>query len=140
MEKKLQTMKMNEVVSHYLELAAVIREKKIFAGDVTLAIVKNQKMLQENVEIRDEAVKSLVEKYVKHKDGNPEQKEVQKKIYYVFENAEDEKAFGEACKELDDTDLEIEIQTVSYDMLKENEKYNNPTAADLLAMDFMIAY
>lgn len=137
MKKENKKMKMQEIISSYLGVSELVRDKKIFAGDVSLAIAKNFKMLKENVDTRNETAKTVVEKYVKHNEkGEPETKGQQ----YIFETSEDEKAFKNAMQELSEAEMEIEVQTVPYELLKENDKYSNPTASDLITLDFMLTY
>jgi hypothetical protein len=137
MKKENKKIKMKEVVNQYFELGELVKEKKVFAGEVSLAIAKNFKTLRENVEARDEAAKSLIEKYAKHDEAGKPELKGQK---YIFETDEDEKAFNDAFLELNETETEIEVHTISYELLKENEKYSNPTAADLVTLDFMMTY
>lgn len=122
--------------TQYLRLAEVVAEKKLFKSTVNFAIAKNYGRLEKEVKSADEAMKSYVESFVK-KDGsgNPEIKDKQ----YIFETAEDKASYVAAMQELEKVEVDIEIVTVKQELLEtEDEKLDKPTAADLIAMEFMI--
>lgn len=138
MEKQNVKMKVSEMIKAYTGLTAVVGEKKLFPGEVNLAIAKNYKILGDEMKAYNESVNNLVEKYV-HKDSNgePEIKEAGKgKFKYVFETNEKEKMYVKAVEELQNTELEVEVNMISDSVFEKGNE--QPTAFDLIAMESMI--
>ena len=127
-------MTMADVRLEYTRLSDLVREKKLFAGEVNLAIAKNNIVLENQVKLFNDCIDKLVERYAaKDASGKPQVKN----NMYVFETAESEKAYREAVTEQEKTEIEMEIQTVKADALID-EKHDEPTAKDLVALIFMI--
>lgn len=136
MRKDNQKMTIQEIGLKYGKLSELVKEKKIFAGEVNLAIAKNTLVLESELKDFEKIKDSFIDKFV-HKDekGNPESKNNE----YVFASDEDKISYIKSVEELLTTELEIEIHKVKYELL-EDEKHDVPGAADLIAMDFMLDY
>lgn len=138
MEKKNVKMKVSEMIKAYTGLASVVGERKLFSGEVNLAIAKNYKILDDEIKTYNENVDDLIEKYVhKDSDGKPETKKVEEgKFKYVFETNEKEKIYVKAIEELQDTEMEVEVNMISERAFDTGNE--QPTAFDLISMEFMI--
>lgn len=138
MEKQNVKMKVSEMIKAYTGLTAVVGEKKLFPGEVNLAIAKNYKILGDEMKAYNKSVNSLVEEYV-HKDskGEPEIKEVEKGSFrYIFETNEKEKMYVKAIEELQNTEMEVEVNMISDSSFDTGNE--QPTAFDFISMEFMI--
>lgn len=136
MRKDNQKMTIQDINLVYAKLSEVVKEKKVFSGEVNLAIAKNILILEAELKNFEKSKESLVGKFtLKDGEGNPESKNNE----YVFASDEDRISYVEAVKELLKAEVEVEIQKVKYELL-EGEKYDIPAPADLIAMDFMLDY
>lgn len=134
MEKRTEKMKMADVRLNYTRLGEVLREKKLFNGEVNMAIAKNNMALESHMKCFEENIKMLVERFaLKDENGNP----MVKGNKYIFGSKEDEDNYLRAAGELEDIEIEIDIQKVRYDNLTD-EKHDEPTAYDLVSMSFML--
>lgn len=134
MRAKKVKMKMSEVRLEYARLAEVIGEKKLFAGEVNLAIAKNNLALEEQIKCFNESMKNLVERFAaKDESGKP----IIKDNRYIFETTEDETGYLSAIEELENTEVEVDIQTVKCEAFTSG-KHEEATAFDFVAMNFMI--
>lgn len=134
MEKKTVKMKVSDIRVAQAGLNEVIREKKLFPAEVNLAIARNSITLENQMKYHRESVKTLVERFaLKDEEGNP----VVKNNEYKFETKEDEKAFIQEVSELDKVEMEFEVTKVKYEVLNDG-KHDEPTAYDLVALDFML--
>lgn len=125
---------MSDIRIEYARLGEVLREKKLFAGEVNIAIAKNNMSLETQIKHFEKGVKDLAERFVaKDVNGNP----VIKNNKYTFETMEDENCYLKGVEELENTELELEIQMVKYDVLNDG-KHDEPTACDLVALNFML--
>lgn len=127
-------MKMSEVRMAYIKINEVINEKKLFPGKVNIAIAKNNMALDNQMKCFNEGTKPLVERFaLKDENGNPEIKNNS----YVFETKEMEKQYVKGVEELDKTEVDIQIIKVEYDAFDGGK--DDPTAFDLVALEFMLA-
>lgn len=127
-------MTVADIRQEYTRLSELVREKKLFASEVNLAIAKNNIALEAQVKLFNENIDNLVERYAaKDASGKPQVKN----NMYVFEVAEDEKAYRQAVGELEKTEVEMEIQKVLSSTLSD-EKHDEPTAQDIVALLFML--
>lgn len=136
MRKDNQKMTIRDISLTYAKLSEVVKEKKVFSGEVNLAIAKNTLTLETELKNFEKSKESLVNKFV-HKDekGNPESKNNE----YVFTSDEDKTSYIKSVEELLEAEIEVEVHKVKYELL-EDEKHDTPTPADLIAMDFMLDY
>lgn len=139
MEKKNKRMKESDVLNYYAGMVEVVKEKKVFGGAVNLALAKNNKILEEEVKAYQESLEKLVDKFVhKDADGKPETKKQSNGTEtYVFERDEQEKAYRAAVNALGETEIDVQINTISYKEFNE-EGADRPTAYDLIVLQFMI--
>lgn len=128
------TMKVADVRMEYARLSELVREKKLFSGEVNLAIAKNNMALESQIKIFNANLENLVERFTaKDASGKP----LVKNNMYVFDTAENEKAYRQSVEELEKTEVELEIQKVSEELLSD-EKHDEPTAQDFIALMFML--
>lgn len=136
MRKENQKMTIQEITTAYAKISDVIQEKKVFAGEVNLAIAKNVLTLENELKNYEKSRKNFAEKFAsKDEQGNPQTK----KNEYIFETVEDKDAYIMSVQELMKTEVEVEINRVRYELL-EDEKHDTPSAANLVALDFMLDY
>lgn len=129
-------MRVEEILEKRALLAEVVNEKKLFAPKINRVLAKNALMLEKEAKSYTENMGKIVEKYaLKNKDGKPEEKNGR----YVFPTKEAEKQYKEAMKELLELEVEIELEKVKAEELeKQDKKYDEPTAADWIALDCML--
>ena len=129
-KEKISTKELQE---RYAGLAEVIKEKKLFPAAVNVAMAKNNAIMTEEMKSNGEAARDIIDKFVM-KDGSGEP--VVKNNRYVFETAENEKAYIGAMEELNNLEFECRVQKVSRNIF--DEKHEEPTAYDLVLLDFML--
>lgn len=129
-------MKVADIKRAYAGLSEVIQEKKLFTGEVNLAVARNNISLENHMKCYRESVSAVVNRFVlKDEAGNL----VVKNDKYTFLTKEDENAYLQEMAELEKAEMEVEIMKVKYDLLSD-EKHDEPTAYDLVALDFMLEY
>lgn len=129
-------MKVADIKRAYAGLSEVIQEKKLFTGEVNLAIARNNISLENQMKCYRESVSAAVNRFVlKDEEGNP----VVKNDKYTFLTKEDENAYLQEMAELEKAEMEVEIMKVKYDLLND-VKHDEPTAYDLVTLDFMLEY
>ncbi len=138
MEKQSVKMTVKEMLGAYTGLTEVIREKKLFASEVNLAIARNSKILEGEVKTYQESMNAAVEKYV-HKDGNgnPETKKLPNGMQeYVFETDEQKEQYLKAVRDMEAAELEVDVNMITAETF--GDANEQPTAYDLVALDFML--
>ncbi len=101
------------------------------------AINLNKKRILEEIEVTESSRKEIAESYcLKDNNGSP----VIKDEHYTFSDSETEKKCIEAVEELFDTEIEIDICTVPFQMLIDcdNDKYDSITGEEYDNIEFMI--
>ena len=110
---------------------------KKFPVKISYAIAKNVKNLaEEHADYEKQRIKLCEEFANKDKDGNP----VSVDGKYDIPN-DSLKEFNDAVNELRDTEIDVDIHSVSFSELDKcdtNERYDIPTASDVSAMQFML--
>lgn len=127
-------MKLGEIQGR-LQAILNIAEKK-FPVKVSYAIMKNEKVLESEYKDLDQQRIKICEAYA---EKDSEGKALVKDEKYVF-SQKNQKACDREYKELLEEEVEIEIYTVDaeeLDKCDDNSRYDVPTAADYMAMDFM---
>lgn len=136
MEAKTVKMKVTDIRTAQMGLSEVIREKKLFPGEVNLAIARNNISLENQMKCHRESLKTLIERLtLKDEEGRP----VVKNNKYKFATEEDENKFLQEASELENVELEFEVMKVNYDAVNDG-KHEEPTAYDLVALEFMLEY
>lgn len=129
-------MKMGELLKNGNALAVVIAEKKSFAPEVNIALAQNNAAIEKSLKGYSESRKQIAERFaVKDKNGEL----LVKNNEYVFERDEDKSGFLEEAKSLDEVEVDVELQKVEVATMNDG-KHEEPTAYDLVAMDFMLKY
>ena len=129
-------MKMGELLKSGNALAVVIAEKKSFAPEVNIALAQNNAAIEKSLKGYSESRKQIAERFaVKDKNGEL----LVKNNEYVFEKDEDKNGFLEEAKSLDEVEVDVELQKVEVATMNDG-KHEEPTAYDLVAMDFMLKY
>lgn len=127
-------MKLGEIQGR-LQAILNIAEKK-FPAKVSYAIMKNEKVLESEYKDLDQQRIKICEAYAeKDSDG----KAIVKDGKYVF-SENNQVVCDKEYKELMDEEIEVDIHTIDVMELNkcdENGRYDVPTAADYMAMDFM---
>lgn len=133
MREVKESISTRELQERYMGLAEVIKEKKLFPAAVNVAMAKNNAIMSGEIKAHSEAAKDIIEKFtMKGEDGEP----VVKDNRYVFENKENEDAYIDAMEELNNLEIECRVQKVSRNLF--DEKHDEPTAYDLVLLDFML--
>lgn len=135
-------MKLNEVIEHYNGLTAVdgIADKK-FPVKLSYGISKNIRKLESEVETyQRERIRICENLAAKDEDGQPVMIKTESgaEVYDI----PDEKLLNQEIKELLDTEADIDIHMVDESVLDqcgESERYDIPSAKDLMIIGFMIA-
>lgn len=129
-------MKASELVLNYNRLAEVAGKNKLYPAKINYALAKNILVMEQEVKIYSQNKNDIVKKFaVVKEDGSP----VVADDKYTFENEEKQEQFISAMVDLEATDIEIDIHKVPYSVIEDADaKYDQPTAADLIALDIML--
>lgn len=136
MTKKTVKMEMGELLKNGNALAVIIGEKKNFAPEVNIALAQNNAAVEKGLKGYSENRKQIAERFAA-KGENGEL--LVKNNEYVFEKDEDRAGFLEEIKSLEAVEVEVEIQEVDVAVVNDG-KHEEPTAYDLVAMEFMLKY
>lgn len=135
MREEKVSLKFEKILSMEKDISELIAEKKMFPMEVNIAIAKNAMELKKQTECFKEEIQKLLDRFaLKGEDGMPKVKNNE----YVFETLEEQEGYAEAVKELADTEISILLHKIAVDGWSRGEKYDQPTAHDLIAMDFML--
>lgn len=129
-------MKIGELITNYNKMSEVAKKDKLFQPKLNYALAKNILTMEQEVKIYTQNRNDIIRKFALiGEDGNP----VVKKEKYVFETNEKQNQFIEAMEELDGNEIIIDIRKVPYEVVETvDEKYDQLTAADLMALDSMV--
>lgn len=129
-------MKASELILNYNRLSEVAKKDKLYQAKLNYALAKNIMAMEQEVKIYSQSRNDIVRKFAQiGEDGNP----VVSNDKYTFDSSEKQEQFISAMEELETTDIEIDIHKVSVSILENaDEKYDQPTAADLIALDLML--
>lgn len=129
-------MKAAELVLNYNRLAEVAAKDKLFPAKMNYALAKNVVAMEQEVKIYTRNRNDIIKKFaVIGEDGNP----VVADNKYTFDSDEKQEQFISAMEELETTDIDVDIRKVSGSILEDADaKYDQPTAADLIALDIML--
>lgn len=126
-------MTLSEVLIRRENLATL--SGKVLPSKLSYAIAKNLMKLQTEVEIIEKGRISILERYAKKdEEGNPVIKDSS------YELGENMAKFNEEYQEYIQTETDVEIMTVSSDILDklDEPRYDAFTGAQMIAIDFMI--
>lgn len=127
-------MKLGDIQGNLQGLLNIAGKK--FPVKVSYAIMKNEKLLESEYKDLDQQRIKICEAYA---EKDSDSKAIVKDGKYVF--SENNKAVCDReYKELMDEEIKVDIHTVDVTELNkcdENGRYDVPTAADYMAMDFM---
>lgn len=133
MREEKVTITTKKLQEHYIGLAEVIKEKKNFPVEVNVAMAKNNAIMENELRAGNEAAKEIIDRFtMKDQQGEP----VVKENHYVFEKKEDEEAYIKSMRELDEIEFECKVYQVSRSVF--DDKHEEPTAYDLVLLDFML--
>lgn len=131
-------MKLGEVRGR-LEGLLKVADKR-FPAKVSYAISKNQKILENEYKDLEEHRIKICESYAdKNENGKAVTQEKDGNMLYVFSGDAQEQCNKEYADLLGE-EIEVDIHTVDaeeLDKCDESERFDIPTAADYMAMEFM---
>ena len=136
MEERKITVTAGELRKNYSRVTELIKEKKLFTLEVNVALARNHAELEKQLKPIDTTAYNLLEKYaVKKENGEFEVKNGR----YLFETDEKQKEYMDQADELEKTEIEITVFKVKSEKVVDG-KHDEPTALDLVAMDFMLEF
>ena len=113
---------------------------KTFPAKVSYAIAKNSKLLEMEYKDLEEQRMKICESYAdKDEDGKAVTQEKDGNMVYVFSGKAQEQLNKEYAELLEEK-IEIDIHTIDaaeLDKCEKSERFDIPTAADYMAMEFM---
>ena len=131
-------MKLGEVKGRFAGLLKI--SEKTFPAKVSYAIARNLKLLEKEYKDLEEQRMKICESYAdKDEDGKAITQEKDGNTVYVFSGKAQEQLNKEYAELLDE-EIDIDIHTVDageLDKCEESERFDIPTAADYMAMEFM---
>lgn len=131
-------MKLGEVRERLEGLLKVA--KKTFPAKVNYAVAKNLKLLESEFKDLEEQRIKICESYAdKDENGKAVTQEKDGNTVYVF-SKEAQEQLNKEYAELLEEKIEVDIHTVDVkelDKCEESERFDIPTAADYMAMEFM---
>lgn len=131
-------MKLGEVKGRFAGLLKI--SEKTFPAKVSYAIARNLKLLEKEYKDLEEQRLKICESYAdKDKDGKAVTRQKDGNTVYVF-SEEAQEQLNKEYAELLDEEIDIDIHTVDVkelDKCEESERFDTPTAADYMAMEFM---
>lgn len=136
MKERKITVTAGELRKIYAKVTELIKEKKLFTAEVNLALARNHTELEKQLKPVDATAYDLLEKYAAKKENG--ELEV-KNGRYLFETDEKQKKYMEQAEELEKTEIEITVFKVESEKVVDG-KHDEPTAFDLVAMDFMLEF
>lgn len=131
-------MKLGEVKGRLVGLLNTAEKR--FPAKVSYAIYKNQKILENEYKDLEEQRLKICESYAdKDKDGKAVTRQKDGNTVYVFSGKAQEQLNKEYAELLEE-EIEVDIHTIDVkelDKCEESERFDIPTAADYMAMEFM---
>ncbi len=131
-------MKLGEVKGRLAGLLKIA--EKTFPAKVSYAIAKNLKLLESEYKDLEEQRIKICESYAdKDENGKAMRQEKDGNTVYVFSEDAQEQCNKEYAELLEE-EVEVNIHTIDVaelDKCEESERFDIPTAADYITMDFM---
>lgn len=129
-------MKLIEAINYLNDLKTVA--DKVYPARMRYAITRNILKISAETELAEKSRIEICGRYAaKDEDGNP----LVKDGVYICATDEDAKARDEEVRALYDTDVDIDILKIQQQDLEEcdlKDRYDIPSIAEVMALDFMI--